>query len=877
MPTTCRKLAAVMFTDIVGYTSLMGKDEKNALQIIDDNKQNHLKYFKKYKGTLVKEIGDGILASFGSSLEAVRCAIEIQKQTLQNESYRVRIGLHQGDILFKDGDIYGDGVNIASRIEPLAAAGGICISGEIAESIRSSGIKMVYLGKKELKNAGYRKIWAISEDDISIPQKFEEQRTKEIPNNLPRPSTSFIGRENELMIIEELVSKCRLTTISGAGGSGKTRFAMEVGRRLLNEFPDGIWLVELADILNEKMVPQEVSQALGIKELYGQDQTVFISERIRDQQLLIILDNCEHLVNACAKMLDYLLAHTLKPRFLITSREILNVAGEETWTIPVMRYPQESEIDSEKIINYESVQLFCERASVAGEKLVINEFNANVIARICKSLDGIPLALELAASRTRIMQPEIILSRLVDKFRLLKSSPRAHQPRHQTLKATIDWSFDLLSNNEKILFNRLSIFAGDFSLDTAEKICGFDPINQSDVMDLLQMLVDKSLVLIVRNETEENRYQLLEIIKQYGKDNLSESEELQQLIDIFYNYYLLIAKASHFNYLKDSPRWISTLGKEYFNLIAALDYNAKYLSKQLQLAGFIGWYWTIKSNFLQGINYLENPLKNYQDQDIIAGRALNTLGILLVFVQPKSVEVLEKASKILKDQKSTYDLALNLNWFGFALWINNSDPAKGTKLLQESVEVAEQTKDPWLIQHCKTKNTFPLIGPYFAEYNPKHADLIEPIIKSNLEEAKKMNLIEDIGWNSIFYGDCAFLRRDGKLVERRYGNALSFNYQNNNKEIACAAMLYIAYGLAMQNRYPKARRLEESSFIGHESVGTSRNLLLSEGTPARKARDQFWHPEIAGISEKELEQYTVEGTAMSWEEAVQYALDTERD
>ena len=343
------------------------------------------------------------------------------------------------------------------------------------------------------------------------------------PNNLPLDLSSFVGREKELAEVRRLMEEARLLTLTGTGGCGKTRLALAVAGELAEEFEDGVWFVELASLSDPSLVPQAVASVLGAREQPGRSLTETLSDHLRVRKLLLVLDNCEHLIVSCAALAEVLLRSCPELRILATSREALGIVGEFTWPVPPLSLPDLRRLpDRESLAQYESTCLFVERAVAVKPSFVLTEQNAPAVAQVCYRLDGIPLALELAAARTKVLSVEQIADRLDDCFRLLAAGGRTAMPRHKTLHATMDWSHELLGAKEQVLFRRLSVFSGGFSLEAAETVCAGEGIEEDEVLGLLSHLVDKSLV-VAREEDGEARYRLLGTVRQYGREKLDES------------------------------------------------------------------------------------------------------------------------------------------------------------------------------------------------------------------------------------------------------------------------------------------------------------------------------------------------------------------
>src|SRR5512142_793141 len=362
-------------------------------------------------------------------------------------------------------------------------------------------------------------------------------------SNLPLALTSLVGRKRELAEVKSLLKSTRLLTLTGPGGCGKTRLALAVADELLAEFDDGVWLVELAALNDPTLVPQTVAGALGLREWTTGTRTQALSHYLHLKNLLLILDNCEHLIDASAQLAEQLLRVCPDLKILATSREPLAVGGEVVYPIPTLSLPEPNASSPVKILESEAVRLFVERARAVKIDFGLTAENAPIVAQICQRLDGIPLAIELAAARTKLLKVDHLAKRLDDRFNLLTTGSRTALPRQQTLRATIDWSYDLLPEPARTMFRRLSVFAGGFTLNAAEQICSDESAPPPVVLEMLARLVDRSLV-IVEPRREEERYRELETIRDYAREKLIESNEADQLRRRHFEFFLAFVEAS---------------------------------------------------------------------------------------------------------------------------------------------------------------------------------------------------------------------------------------------------------------------------------------------------------------------------------------------
>jgi class 3 adenylate cyclase len=443
-----------LFTDIEGSSQLWEREPERMQGALARHDALLRKAVDDNRGRVVKMLGDGVHAVFSDPRDAVNAAVEMQ-QTLADPAatdgiaFKVRVGLHAGVEEHRDDDFFGRSVNRAARIMGVAHGGQILVSETVSSLVDerlSDGIALRDLGLVRLRDlASPERVFQVVHPGLRA--NFPALRTLEAtPNNLPQQLTSFIGREREQAEIATLLARSSLLTLVGAGGIGKTRLSLQVAADLMDEFPDGVWQVELAAIADARLVPQAVASVLGVKEEPGRPVVEALVKVFKDRRFLVILDNCEHLVQACAELVNVLLQSGPHVKLMASSREPLRVAGEATYVVPALAFPGLSRmITPSALVEYDAAQLFIDRAVAVQSTFKVTEQNAMALAAVCHQLDGIPLAIELAAARTRVLSIENIAARLDDRFRLLKGDDKTALPRQQTLRALIDWSYDLLT------------------------------------------------------------------------------------------------------------------------------------------------------------------------------------------------------------------------------------------------------------------------------------------------------------------------------------------------------------------------------------------------------------------------------------------------
>lgn len=427
--------------------------------------------------------------------------------------------------------------------------------------------------------------------------------------NLPAPLTSFVGREREIAEIQRLLGTTRLLTLTGAGGVGKTRLALQVGAALQETFSDGVWLIELAALADPTLVPHAVTQALGLASTSARPAVTMLIDYLCDKQLLLILDNCEHLLDACAPLAESLLREAPQLQILATSRESLGVLSATTWQVPALSLPDPTlASDTAPLIHHlresEAVQLFVERARAAQPEFALTPRTALAVTQVCQRLDGLPLAIELAASRVRVMAIEELAARLDDRFSVLNSGNRTALPRHQTLRAMIDWSYDLLAEEEQALLRRLSVFAGGWTLEAAEWLG-----ERETALDLLTQLVNKSLV-VVEERDDATRYRLLETIRAYAREKLVQESAEHDARGRHLAYYVRLVEqaAPHLSGLYRQA-WYARLEAEHANLGAGLEWATRYdLPAALRLIANLWYFWLWYGCWNEGLSWVERVL-----------------------------------------------------------------------------------------------------------------------------------------------------------------------------------------------------------------------------------------------------------------------------
>lgn len=566
----------LLFTDIEGSTRLWEHDAERMRLALARHDAIVRAAVECHHGHVVKMTGDGVHAAFDDPLDAVRATLHLQEALADPENthgtaLHVRCGLHAGVDEQRDKDFFGRAVNRAARLMATAHGGQVLLSQTVAALLGDrlpEGVSLRDLGTVRLRDlVSPEHVYQLSA--ATLRKDFPPLRSLEAtPHNLPAQVTTFVGRSREIAEISKLLTRTRLLTLHGMGGIGKTRLALQVAAGLLGEFSDGVWLVELAALSDSRMVPLAVASVLGVKEETGRPLVEALLAFVKDRKLLLILDNCEHLLGACAELAAQLLRSGSRLTILTASREALRVAGETCHAVPALTYPKPDQTTSLAALrDYEAADLFVDRVHCTQPSLQLTPQSAAAIASICYRLDGIPLAIELAAARVRSLSIENVAARLDDRFSLLTRGDTTALPRQQTLRALIDWSFDLLTHPERTLLRRLAVFAGGWTLEGAEVVGADGEVCQTDVLGLLANLVEKSLVSL---DAQGGRYRLLETVRQYAQERLDESGEARAVRTRHLIFYVTYAERAGAEIIGPSQgMWLAQLDLESENILAA--------------------------------------------------------------------------------------------------------------------------------------------------------------------------------------------------------------------------------------------------------------------------------------------------------------------
>jgi len=570
-----------VFADLEGSTRLWEEHPEAMKAALSRHDAILRAAIEAHGGHVVKSTGDGCLAGFGTAMDALEATVEAQRALKaevwgETGALRVRMGVHTGEAEYRDGDYFGPALNRAARLTATAHGGQVVVSQATEGVVRDAlagGIDLQDLGEHRLRDLSRsERVFQLTHADL--PAQFAPLRSLDaLPGNLPLQPTEFVGRDEELVDVVAALGAARLVTLTGVGGVGKTRLALQGAAQLVPDYREGVWLCELGSLVEPDAVPETIASALDVQARPGQTMADTLLDFLRSKQLLLVLDNCEHLLDAVAQLVERIERDCPEVTVLATSREGLGLRGEQMLAVRSLGLPAPTD-GFDRVVQADALRLFAARAVESRPEFELTRENASVVADLCRRLDGIPLAIELAAARVRSMTPAELVERLDQRFRLLTGGSRTALERHQTLRGAVDWSYDLLGDAERTVLDRLAVFAGGFRLGDAEAVAAGGAVDPVDVLDLLGQLVDKSL-LIADDEAGTTRYRLLETIRQYAQERLEQTGDADRVRRRHAEHYVAFAEAiAPHLHGRDQATWIERLEAEIDNLRAVLTWSA---------------------------------------------------------------------------------------------------------------------------------------------------------------------------------------------------------------------------------------------------------------------------------------------------------------
>lgn len=809
-----------LFTDIEGSTKLAQAYPDKWETLREEHHAILKEAIESNNGCVFQTIGDASCAAFHKAGDALRAAIEAQQAiTRMNDeggrlnvgaenssfilhnsslSLKVRMGIHTGEAEARNGEYRGYlTLSMIQRVMSAGHGGQILLSSASENLLRGqlpADVSLRDMGAHKLKDIPQpARIFQVVAPDLQ--SEFPALRALDVfPNNLPAQLTSFIGREKEIRDATQMLKQSRLLTLTGSGGTGKTRLSLQVASNILKQFKDGVWLIELAPISEPALVPNTAANVLRLRVEDSRPLMDVVVDWLRDKETLFILDNCEHLIDACAQFANTVLQNCRGARILASSREALGIAGEVAYRVPSLPTPNEP-MDVQQLETFDSVKLFIQRATLTLPTFQLTDENASFVAQICSRLDGIPLALELAAARVRALSVEQIAERLDDRFRLLTGGSRAALPRQQTLRALIDWSYQLLSEDERLLFRRLAVFVGGWTLAAAESVCS-EERSGFDVLDLMTRLVDKSLIN-VEHSAGASRYRRLETIRQYAREKLFDTDEVASLRDKHLAYFAGLAERAEVELQgRAQKRWLARLEAEHDNLRAALE-------------------WSLKAQPETGLR-IAVALREFWDTHGHLAEARKWLGTFIDMT--KNIPATTARVKAL---------------FAAALFSSRQSDLEGWKAYQdEGFALAESLEDAWGIAQGLVSRGL------FKEYFENDIEAAESHYRRALEYGRKLDDKLFIGQLLGPLAGCALKRHEYARAEEIYRENLSrFREVENAKEIAGAYGNLAEVALARRD-YESARASAEESLALYRELDDKHGVATALRTLSIASHNQ---------------------------------------
>ncbi len=691
-----------LFSDVEGSTQLWENHHDEMRTTLAAHDKVMRSAIEDAGGQVFSTAGDAYAAAFERPIQALTAAVAAQTGltdlSVGGAPMKVRMAIHTGTADERNGDYFGPAVNRVARLMSVGNGRQVLVSTATAELVQDAVPERATLhdlGEHRLKDLSRpEQVYQLLHDSFAHDSRPLRSLDR-FPHNLPIQLTSFVGREEEVIEVTKLLTGSRMVTLAGVGGAGKTRLAIHTAAELLTNYEDGVWLVELAAITDPTRIPSTVMDVLGVEEKATEDPMDTITRALAKKQILLILDNCEHIVDTAARFAAAALGAGTGVSILATSREMLGVPGEYPFQVKSLASPES--LDTEvraALLRYPAVRLFSERGELARPGWRVSAENADSVVQICQRLDGMPLAIELAAARLRMMPTEQIAERLDDRFRLLTGGSRTVLPRQQTLEAAIDWSFDLLSDEEKVLFGRLAVFMGGFTLESAEAVCGVDPLDEYMVLDQLGHLVDKSLVQAEERQ-DGVRYRMLETLRQYARQRLAEAEDVSQMRLRHAGHFRALVEEAEPNLRgEDEAYWFRRLDDELDNLRQAMSWALEAYKPQLAqaIAGSLYRYFMYRFRSVEGREWAEKAVAASDEATPERAKALLAAGTLAQFSLDNDVSMkhLDEAIDLSRalDVESVLGPALN-NRANVSEGLGMYEEAE--RLFQEHIEHSKRT------------------------------------------------------------------------------------------------------------------------------------------------------------------------------------------
>lgn len=881
MPQLPSGTVTFLFTDIEGSTQLVHRLGDRYDEVLTEHRQLLRRAFKSHGGHEVSTQGDSFVVAFAKATDAVAAAVAAQCALAayagpQNTMVRLRIGVHTGEPLRTDGEYQGIDVNRAARLCSAAHGGQVLLSQttrDLVEDRLPSGVSLRDLGEHRLRDLSHP--FHIYQLVISgLPADFPPPKTlNSRVHNLPAFPTPLVDRVSELDTARNILLRqdVRLVTLTGPGGTGKSRLALQIALELLDSFADGVFFISLAPLGDASQVITTVAHTLGLQESGGAPSLGSLQDYVGEKRLLLILDNFEHLL-AAAPALPELLSACPNLKILVTSRAVLRLRGEYEFPVLPLAVPRLNQLPlSESLTQYASVELFTQRALAVQPGFTVTRENAPAIAEICNRLDGLPLAIELAAARVKVLSPQEMLKRLDNRLALLTRGTHDLLARHKTLRGTIAWSYDLLDDSEKSLFARMSVFAGGSTLEAVEAVCNLEGDLGPDVLNCAASLIDKSLLLRELCPDATSRLTMLETVREYAQECLRKRGESEVVKQHHARYYTVFAEQAAMELRRGFQQdWLDRLEMEHNNIRAALAWTEQKegeLEIALRLGGSLWRFWFVRGYLKEGRDYLERLLARCDTdcKEMVAELAKVVTGSgFLAFFQGEHREAasrIQKSIQLCEEAGDTWHKAFSLGGLGITAQYAG-EYGRAQAALEEGLRLARQTGDKWLIALVITSHWPRVVheGSYRSA---------EPLFQECLTLCRQVGDRSLITWPLVSLGTIALMEGQHARAGLLFKEGLSFAHHVMNKQSIAWSLEGLAETAGAQHQWVRAARL----------YGAAEALRQVIGCPRQPCEIPMYNSGLAitraALGEQQLESIWSEGQAMTTEEAVAYAVENE--
>ncbi len=816
-----------LFTDIEGSTKLAQEFPDTLPAALEKHHSILNNAIESNNGFVFEIIGDAFCAAFTNAEDAIKAAVMAQKN-LGDEKWdeaviKIRIGIHSGKAEWNGSDYIGY-LTLARTQRVMSCTYG--------EQMILSNDSYSLISDKTIQNISFRDLGEKRLKDLIEPLKlfqivspglredFPPLKTLDArPNNLPIQLTSFIGRQQEINHIKDLLKQTHLLTLTGAGGAGKTRLSLQVGADIIDDFQNGVWFIDLAGVIEEALIVQIFLKSMEVSEDPRKNNEDTLIDFLKEKELLIILDNCEHLIEASSKLAEKIISICPNVKIIATSREVLRCSGEITHTISSLSIPDIKEEQTiEKLIQYESVKLFIERAVSVNSKFQVTNKNAPALAEICFQLDGIPLAIELAAARVTVLTLEKIHVRLADRFKLLTGGKRTSLPRQQTLKAMIDWSYELLSEKEKIMWRRLSVFSGGWTMDDAEELCSDENFDSSEILDFIHNLTEKSIIIFLESK---ERYRMLETIRQYGQEKLKEADEWKVFRSKHLNYYINVCESAIPELTGAKAKdWLNKFDDEHFNFQGALSWALEdnLFEEGSRLICALGKYWELRGYISECKSWLEKLLKNSQNISKPVLAMSNKLAGIMSALQGRykeSHKCLETALEIYESLEDNSGISATMNILGLNA-LDTGDHKKSKDYLEKSLILIKDTDNKIGISNMN--NSLGLV-----DLAAGHYDEARNYFSECLRIARELDDFQYIGIGLNNLAQVEAILQNYDLAERLFEEGLINERELGNQTGIIISLINLG-GIAFEKN-----NFDKSIQLYNESLSLSREIKFRSG------------------------------------------------